>query len=577
MSVARHATLADALRHWARCAPDAIAFRFLTELGARVEELSFAALDLEARRIAARVLEVAEPADRAVLVCTSESMFVRAFFGSLFAGVVPVPAAPPPPHGKGGRLAALIADCRPAVAMTETGNLEIVRRRLGADGGGIDGPQWLDVAPSAGSDPGSSDVFAPRGNGTALIQYTSGSTASPRGVLITHDNMIANCAAMLETCGIPQSELRPLAWLPLFHDMGLMGHVVLPAYFGATSTLMPAYDFLQQPASWLRALSNYGATFSLAPNFAYDLCVDRVSGREEEGLDLSAWRCAGNGSEPVRRNTVERFAARFSRCGFDPASFFPSYGLAEATLLVSGGPKKAPFATCRASRAALAQNRVVEIEGQSGEPAIDVVSSGVVRSDTIARIVDPDSRKALPDMTVGEIWVRGPSVAAGYWGRPDETRQVFEAVCADGKERYLRTGDIGFFRKERLFVCGRLKDVVVINGKNHGAEDLELSMDGCHPALAKSGAAVFSVEADERETLIAVCEIRRTAMRDLDDASVIAAMRGAIAEEHGLRLHDAVLVCPGSLPKTTSGKVMRRECRRLYLEGRLAILRGGTK
>ena len=577
MSAARHVTLTDAVRHWARHEPEAIAFRFLTEFGARVEELSFAALDFEARRIAARLLEVARPTDRAVLVFGSESMFVRAFFGSLFAGIIPVPAAPPPPHGKGGRLAALIADCRPSVAMAETKNLEIVRRRLGADGIGIDPPQWIGVSPSEGTGPAVTDIFAPRGTDPALLQYTSGSTALPRGAVITHDNLIANCRAIQQGVALESRSLRPLSWLPLFHDMGLIGHVVMPAYFGVAATLMPTYDFLQQPASWLRAISDHGATFSIAPNFAYDLCVKRVSEERMAGIDLSRWVWAGNGSETVRCATMERFSAKFAGCGFAMSSFFPVYGLAEATLFVSGGPKEAPLTMCRASRKALAENRVVEVEDSSGEPAIDLVSSGFARSDSVARIVDPDSREALPEMTVGEIWVRGPSVAAGYWGRPDETRETFEAVCADGTGPFLRTGDFGFFRGGRLFVCGRLKDVVIVGGKNHHAEEIEQSIEGCHPSLVERGTAVFSVDADDREVLIAVCEIRRTAMRDLDCGSVIAAVRGAIAEGHGLGLHDAVLVPQGGVPRTTSGKMMRRACRRLYLEGSLAKLAGGTK
>jgi acyl-CoA synthetase (AMP-forming)/AMP-acid ligase II len=539
MSVVPHATLVDAIRHWAIETPNAIAFRFLTDLGARVDELSFAALDLEARDLAARILDIAKPKDRAVLVFTSESAFVRAFFGCLYAGILPVPASPPPPHRDGGRLAAVVEDCLPSIALTQSSLIEIVRRRIeGKPGAG--GLAWLDADHAFGTAPNELTLASPGGGDAALLQYTSGATASPRGVIVTHDNLVANCTAMLVACGIPQRQLHALAWLPLFHDMGLMGHVVLPAYFGATATLLPVYDFLQKPASWLRALSDYRATFSLAPDFAYGLCVDRVSEEQLEGLDLSAWRCAGNGSEPIRCNTMRRFAAKFSRCGFSASSFFPSYGLAESTLLVSAGPVDDPLA--------------------------EIASSGVVRSDTVVRIVDPETRAALADSAVGEIWVRGPSVASGYWNRPEESLATFDAVCTSDGGRYLRTGDLGFLQNDRLFVCGRLKDVVIIDGKNHHAADLELSVDGCHTALARNGAAIFSVDVGDREVLICACEVRRAAIPALDAASVAASIRGALSEGHGVRLHEAVLLPQGGLPRTTSGKVMRGACRELYLK-----------
>ncbi|MCK9460907.1 MAG: fatty acyl-AMP ligase [Proteobacteria bacterium] len=561
-------TVVDAVRRWAQVRPDAVAFRFLTEHGAEVKELSFGALDLEARRIGAELLDSARPGDRAAIVCTSEEAFVRAFFGSLYAGLIPVPALPPSPRRENGRLHALLADCHPSVVLTHARVGEVSRKRV-ASMGGFDDLRWMDVDDPGGAGPG---AFCPpriAGGGAALLQYTSGSTALPRGVAITHDNMVANCLALSAGFGFAVEDLAPLAWLPLFHDMGLLGHVVMPAYFGVASTLMPSHDFLQQPASWLAALSAYRATYSLSPNFAYDLCVERVSAEQKAGLDLGAWRWAGNGAEPVRLGTMERFAAAFAGCGFDIRQFFPCYGLAEATLFAAGGPEGSAPDVCRASRAALLDNRIIEVADGEPEPAVGLVSSGRVRADSASRIVDPVSGRSLGEMEVGEIWLSGPSVASGYWNRPDESREIFEATCGDGG-RYLRTGDLGFTRGGALFVCGRSKDVVILDGSNHHAQDLEQSIEGCHPALRENGCAAFSVDADDREVLIAACEIRKSMLRGVDRAEVMGAIREALAGVHGVRLHNAVLLGPGRLPRTTSGKVMRRACRRMYLEGTLA-------
>jgi acyl-CoA synthetase (AMP-forming)/AMP-acid ligase II len=566
-------TLVHAIRRWVRERPEAIAFRFLTRFGEHVEELSFAQLDREAAAVAARILEVARPGDRAALVFGSEAGFIRAFFGCLYAGVLAVPAPPPSMHRGGGRLASLVADCRPAIVLTDAAIEGVVRRRFEADGGSPS-LAWLAVGTVASDAPAASALPPPpEPDDLALIQYTSGSTAAPRGVVVSHGNLVANALAT-ETSGVDTPSLQSLSWLPLFHDMGLVGQVVVPSYFGATATLMPAFDFLQRPLAWLRAMSDYRATYSLAPNFAYDLCVERAPEGGEAELDLSRWVSAGNGAEPARYTTMKRFAARFGPCGFDVASFFPLYGLAEATLFVSGGPRGIPFGVCRASRAALLANRVEEVGNAAEAPSVEMVGNGCVRADTTAKIVDPDTLEGLPHSIVGEIWLRGPSVAKGYWERPEASRETFEAICASDGARYLRTGDLGFFRERQLYICGRLKDLVIVSGRNHHAADLELTLEGCHPDLAKGGAVVFSVDEGDRERPVAVCEIKRSAARDLDAGVMAAAVRAALAEHHGLALDDVAIVRHGSLPKTTSGKMMRSACRVMYLEDRLERIGG---
>ena len=396
--------------------------------------------------------------------------------------------------------------------------------------------------------------------GLAVIQYTSGSTSQPKGVGVTHANLLANAEMLRDAFeGGPQDVA--VCWLPLFHDMGLMSGLILPVVMGASSVLMEPAGFAARPGSWLAAISQFGGTVSAGPNFAYQACVDRVGDDDAADLDLSAWRVAMCGAEPVRADTVQMFCNRFRGAGFDSHSFIPSYGLAEATLFVSGGPRRGP--------------RIVE-RNVSKEGEIrprELVSCGAVAPGQEVLIVDPVEHQVLSDGSVGEIWVRGPNTAAGYFNNPQETARTFAAKLAnesDGQagHSYLRTGDLGFFDLGELVVVGRLKDVMIVRGVKHHPEDLELTCSRSHPDLANAPGVAFAVNEGERnERVVVIHEVRRAFTGDV--TQVTSALRAAVAQHHGLTL-DAIVLAPyKTLPLTSSGKVRRAPTRAAWLEGTL--------
>jgi natural product biosynthesis luciferase-like monooxygenase protein/FkbM family methyltransferase len=401
------------------------------------------------------------------------------------------------------------------------------------------------------------------GESLAFIQYTSGSTATPKGVMLTHDNLLQN-QRMIQLAFEQTEHSIILGWLPLYHDMGLIGNVLQSMYCGARCILMSPLSFLQKPARWLQAISRYGATTSGGPNFAYDLCVRKIGLQERASLDLRTWTVAFNGAEPIREDTIDRFCAAFEPCGFRREAFFPCYGLAEATLFVSGGPKSASPVVARVKRAALEMNAGVGADGVD-ENVTSFVGSGRTGLEQEIRIVDPVSLRERPAGLSGEIWVAGPHVAQGYWGRPEESESTFRAYVADTLAGpFLRTGDLGFMREGELFVTGRLKDLIIIRGRNYFPHDIELTVELSHDNLRPGGGAAFSIDLLGEEHLVVVQEVDRH--RNTDLQTVIGAIRQAVTEEYELQAHAIVLIKAGKLPKTSSGKVQRHACRASFLE-----------
>ena len=399
---------------------------------------------------------------------------------------------------------------------------------------------------------------------------SSGSTGTPKGVMLSHANLLHNSGLISHGFEHTRS-CSGVFWLPNYHDMGLVGGILQPIYIGRPNILMSPMSFLQKPIRWLRAISHYGAATSGGPNFAFDLCVDKISADQCRGLDLSKWELAFNGAEPIRPDTLERFVEKFAPYGFRREAFYPCYGLAEATLIVTGGYKKqAPVVKAFDSSKLEVEHRAVE-SAADGITARPLVGSGSNFRDQRIAIVDPETATECEAGEVGEIWVRGPSVARGYWLRPEESSATFCAQLRDtGEGPFLRTGDLGFLCDDELFVTGRIKDLLIVRGVNHYPQDIEFTGEKSHAALRANAGAVFSFEAQGAEQVVLVQELERRQLGQADAA--IEAIRRSVSRDHELQLDAILLIKAGSIPKTSSGKIQRHATRQAYLDGTLKVL-----
>jgi acyl-CoA synthetase (AMP-forming)/AMP-acid ligase II/acyl carrier protein len=537
------------------------AFTFLGEDGQVQESWTYAELARRACAIAAQ-LQRAGCQGRTVLLLYGAGLdFIAAFWGCILAGAIAVPAYPPRSNRNALRLKSIVQDSQ-AKAILTTGQLLARIQALVKDDPAFSAFHYLVT------DDGSGDAEQWKqpdisGSSIAFLQYTSGSTAAPKGVVVSHSNLLHNEARIQETFRQTAKSII-VGWLPLYHDMGLIGNVLQPLYLGSHCILMSPVTFLQQPMRWLEAISRYRATTSGGPNFAYDLCARKISDEQLDTLELSCWEVAFNGAEPIRPETLENFSRRFTKAGFRPQAFFPCYGLAEATLLVSGKP--GPMATVAMDVDALSRGHVQIAPADS--PAKQIVSCGGTSSDSVV-IVDPVSRALCPPDQIGEIWVSGSSVAQGYWNRK-ESEAVFQARTADDRGPFLRTGDLGFLRGGELFVSGRLKDMIIIRGRNHYPQDIEATVEAAHDGLRAGCGAAFAIDSDSAEKLVIVQEVEHGREGRVDDA--ISAIRGAVAEQHDIHPHAVALVRSGSIPKTSSGKIQRHACRQGFLAGDLKTI-----
>jgi acyl-CoA synthetase (AMP-forming)/AMP-acid ligase II len=546
----RNGCLIDLLRDRAAQQPNDRAFTFLDDGERPGPTLTWQQLERRSRAIGA-VIAGRVPRGARVLVMLPPSIdFIPAFFGVLYAGAVAIPAYPP---GGGradrtiGRLRGMIGDAGVALVVA----LDAPVNRASFD---VAVPELrrLPRLDPASVDDRLADTWHPspfHADSLALLQYTSGSTAMPRGVMVSHANLLHNLAATAHD-GRYTRESVSVSWLPVNHDMGLINGVLQPMFSGCEAYLMAPAAFLQRPARWLQAISRYGGTHSGGPNFAYDLCVRRVDEGEAATLDLGCWRVAYNGSEPVRRATLEAFQAKFGTRGFRWEALSPAYGLAESTLFVTGVPA----------------DSAPQFRG-------DAVASGVLpRHGSRMLIVDPTTRCTVADGSTGEIWVSGPSVARGYWNRPQQTAETFHAYTSDRQGPFLRTGDLGQIDAGRLFVTGRIKDVLIVRGVKHHPHDIELTAESAHRAVRAGccAAVALQVDGDERVALIAELDARGPGRADaIDPAGVLIAIRTAVVASHAISLHSVTLVPPGTLPKTTSGKLQRFLCRDALVNGTL--------
>lgn len=564
-------TIVALLQMRAEQQPNSVAYAFVSDRGR--DAITYAELDRRARGVGRMLAERHMHGSPVMLLYPPGLDYIAGFFGCLYAGAIAVPAYLPErarseeqlgdPHA---RLAAIARDAMASGVLTSAAS------DVTPPGPAAALPELsrLDVMTTDGL-PGE-DAWRPSAAGpesVALLQYTSGLTAAPSGVALTHRNLMSNSEAIFRRFGHCR-ESRAVSWLPPHHNMGLIGGIIQPLYGGFPVTLMAPADFLRRPVRWLEEISRIRATTSGGPNFAYDLCLQKTTGEERAQLDLSSWLIAFNGSEPVRAQTMERFARAFAASGFRSEAFQPYYSLAEATHLVTGGIPWSPDETRSFDVAALERGMAAPATARGASRFL--VSCGAALHDQRVLIVDPSTRTERAPGEVGEIWIAGRSTARSYWRRSAESRQILEArLSGEDEGPFARSGDLGFMLDHRLYVVGRIEDLIVIRGRNHHPQDIELTVQQCSAVLRQGRGAAFAVADDGEERLVIVTEVSRQAAR-LDAAKVAATIRAAVAAEHRLQVHTVVLLPPGALPKTSSGKVQRRLCAALFERGRLPEL-----
>lgn len=545
-------TILDALCLRATTRPGRPAYHVLSDDGTETGLLTWGELDRRARTLASLFAAREARGERAILLYPSGLEYITGLYACLYAGVIAVPAYPPRINRSLARILAIVEDCAPKYVLTDSTVMAAIGSQI-ANFPTLQKLQWIvtDTVEDT-EEPDWTREPADCGD-AAFLQYTSGSTASPKGVIVTHGNLVRNLSLIGAGFGVDEQSVI-VSWLPMYHDMGLIGNILATGWLGSECYVMSPAAFVRRPAVWLRAVSRFGATASGGPNFAYDLCVQKISDEECDGLDLSRWRTAFNGAEPIRAETMRRFTEKFRRYGFQPRAFFPCYGLAEATLFVTGGRSTAGPVT------------------RNFDTAQTCVSSGPAHVSRVA-VVDPKTRTECGPGAVGEIWVSDASVASGYWGRPDLSATTFRArLASTGEGPFLRTGDLGVMEDGELFVLGRLKDLIIIRGRNLYPHDIEATAEASTAALCPRGAVAFAVEEAGEERLVIVAEIAREQRSKLNAEEVGRTVCRAIAAEYGVTPFEIVFVRPASTLRTSSGKLQRSATRHAHSEGALDVV-----
>jgi acyl-CoA synthetase (AMP-forming)/AMP-acid ligase II len=567
--------LVELLRGLAYQDPDYSVYTYLVDGESEEVSLTHHELDLRARAIGARLQDLGATSERVLLLFPPGIDYITAFFGCLYAGAVAVPTYPPDPmrlERTMPRFMSIVNDAQPSFSLT-TGPVLSMAQFFQTQYSQLRAMHWLatDALESDLASAWREPVIEQKT--LAFLQYTSGSTSEPKGVMLTHGNLLNNLAQIANSFGLDPDN-RGLIWLPPYHDMGLVGGILEPLYAGIPVVLMSPLDFLQRPLRWLQAITRYRSTVSGGPNFAYELCIRKVKPEQRESLDLSSWQVAFNGAEPIRAQTLERFVEAFAPCGFRRSAFYPCYGLAEVCVFGTGGLKTQEPIISRVDEASLTQGQVV-IATTDRLDTVEIVSSGRTWLDQRIAIVDPETKFELPPGHVGEIWFAGKSVAQGYWQKPEISEETFQArIMPSGEGPFLRTGDLGFIQDGELFVTGRIKDLIIIDGLNRYPQDIELTVENSHPALRKGCSAAFSILQENQERLVVAVEITRHKASDSGDFNpedIRKAIRRSISKEHDLRVHEIILLKAGTIPKTSSGKIKRHACKDGFLASTLEL------
>ena len=572
----KYPTIADVLLHRAIIQPEQIAYTFLADGETESGSVTYRELDNQAKAIAAQLQAQVKQGDRALLVYpyTAGLEFIAAFMGCLYAGVIAVTDYPRQHIKSLSQYQERIANSGASIVLTTQEFADRIKEQLVANPSMVLKLKALSWLASDRVDLNTAtDWQQPKINSDTLafLQYTSGSTGNPKGVMVTHGNVLHNSEVIYQSFQ-HHPDSRILMWLPMFHDMGLIGGVMQPLYTGLPAVLMSPVALAQKPFMWLQAIDKYKITTSGGPNFAYDLLCHKVTPEQRASINLSTWEVAFTGAEPVRAETLAKFAELYKPCGFNPVAFYPCFGMAEATLFVSGGNAKKLPVVANLDKNALTEDRVVTVEGDAPS-AKSVVGCGRAWLGDRVVIVDPLSLTQCPSDRVGEIWVSGKGIGQGYWEQPEQTQNTFAAYLADtGEGPFLRTGDLGFSHNDELFITGRIKDMMILWGRNHYPQHIEETVASCHPALRPNHGAAFSIEVDGEEQLVIAHEINRTDLRNLNVPEVVGAIRQAVGEQNLANVYAIALLKTGSIPKTSSGKIQRRACQHKFLEGDLNIV-----
>lgn len=553
------------------------AYTFLDNGHDESGSLTYRELDEAARAIAVRLRESVQQGERAMILAAGSADFITAFMACQHAGVIAVPVAPPQPlrnARKIGTLKAVAEDSKARVVLTGSGtDLRTPIAEFAPELGAL---EWIDVDTVPLS---AAERFEATGIGTediSFLQYTSGSTSLPKGVMVSHRALLRNSEMFAHVMALTDDDVM-ISWLPLYHDMGLIGMVLQNLYLGARIVLMPPLAFVQRPSRWLRAITRYRGTFTGAPDFAYDACVRRIRAEDRTEFDLSSLRVAFSGAEPIRVATLESFAKAYEPYGLRPGALLDGYGLAEATLVVSGTVAGEGPTTTAVDREALLGGRIVPGDTQM------IVGVGKARLSREILIADPDTLATCEEGKVGEIWLTGSDIPLGYWENDEATEETYHAHTSDtGAGPYLRTGDLGALYGGELYITGRLKDVIIVGGRNHYPQDIEATAEAAHPWVRHNCGAAFPIDLDGREQVVLLLEVlrpqgsRRQGTAEAKApvptlAGIKRAVVAAVSTEHGIQLADVHLVMPGSAPKTSSGKIQRQACRQGYRNGEFTL------
>jgi acyl-CoA synthetase (AMP-forming)/AMP-acid ligase II len=563
-------TLVELLRTRAINQADGHAYTFLIDGKKETAPLTYGELDRKARAIASYLQKYQAKGERALLLYPQGLEVIAAFCSCLYSGVIAIPV-PPPESGRLKRtlprLQSIVKDAQAHFALTTASILSLIENVL-HEFPEFEEMKWIDTE--------TIDLELAEGwqnpeidkDQIAYLQYTSGSTSTPKGVMLTHFNLMHHCGYLQKSCGYNADSVS-ITWMPYFHDYGLVEGIMVPLYSGHRCYLMSPFSFVKRPVQWLHNITKYKGTHSQAPNFAYDLCIRRVKAKDLPNLDLSSWEAAGNAAEPINPKVMTKFVDTFSPCGFSWETFAPAYGLAEYTLLVSNKPKGTKPVFLKVESTAIEQDQIVVASAEKNQGVRIFPSCGRQVCDTKIRIVDPENLTLCHEDRVGEIWVSDPSMAQGYWQREDATKETFQAYIQETREGpFLRTGDLGFYKDGELYITGRIKDLIIIRGTNYYPQDLEWTVQNLSSSLRPDYGAAFSINDDGEEKLVIVQEVeRKTSLENPE--KLIADIRQEISEQHEIMTHAIVLAKGGTVLKTASGKIQRRACKKNFLAGNI--------